>query len=89
MPCTQCAGHITCGRPASSITSPDLRAGVVRREAPWLARVPVLGGDDDLELRDQAERDRDGGVTVGDRERAARHEVVLQIDEDERAHAAL
>ena len=47
--------------------------------------MPVLGRDDDVELAAYSEFGdwRDDGISSSDRERAARHEVRLQIDDQQ------
>ena len=64
----------------------DLLAGVVRGEALVIARVPVLRRDHHVKSLHQLARDRHRLVAVRDGERATGQEVVLQIDENERAH---
>jgi hypothetical protein len=47
------------------------------------ARVPILRKGDVLKNHGEAIDERDDRVALGDRQRAARHEIVLQVDEEE------
>ena len=61
-------------------------AGVIGGEAAVAGGVPVLRGDDEVEFVLQAVRDGNDRVAVGDGQRAAGDEVVLNVDEDEGVH---
>ena len=50
--------------------------------------VPVLRGHDEIEARLQPVHDRDNRVSLRHRERAARHEVVLDINKDQNIHGS-
>src|SRR5581483_8919106 len=54
---------------------------VARGEASVARRMPVLGGDDQVEAALQPVRDGDDLVAARNRQRAARQEVVLDVDE--------
>lgn len=56
---------------------------VGRGEGDVQGRVPVLGEDDVREGLGEAVDERDDFVSAGDGERAARHEVGLEIDEEQ------
>jgi hypothetical protein len=47
-------------------------------------RVPILRKDHVLEFRRQPIDEGNDGVALGDRERAAGHKVILQVDEQEK-----
>ena len=63
-----------------------LRAGMVRGEAAVLSRMPVLRRDYEVESPDHPARDGKRVIAVRDLQRAARQKVVLEINEDKRAH---
>jgi hypothetical protein len=54
-------------------------------EATVVARVPVLGRDDEIEARQQLEHGRNDLVAFIHAQRPARQKVGLQIDDDQRA----
>ena len=62
------------------------RARVVDGEAAVVRRMPVLRRHDERELRHERVGDGHDRVAVRHGERAAGHEVVLQVDEQQRAH---
>ena len=49
----------------------------------WPGRVPVLGQHNMGEARDEPVDDGHHGIALGDRERAARAEIVLHIDDQQ------
>src|SRR5690242_3730228 len=61
-----------------------LPARVSGGEASVARRMPVLGGDDQVEAVLQPVGDGDDLVAARNRQRAARQEVVLDVDEDQR-----
>lgn len=61
-------------------------AWVVRGEAAVIHRVPVLRGDDEIELRHEVIDDWEDLVTSGHGQSTAGHEVVLDVDEEEGFH---
>jgi hypothetical protein len=65
----------------------DLLSRMICREAAVVARVPVARGNDEIECPLHAVCDGDDGVAALDGECAAGNEVVLKIDEDQRAFA--
>src|SRR5262249_12397692 len=65
-------------------------ARMIGGEAAVIAWMPILRGDDDVEAALQRVGDGDDLIAFGNSQRAAGKEIVLQVDENERAfHVAL
>jgi hypothetical protein len=60
-----------------------LLSGVIRSKTAMIRRMPVPGGDDDLEAVHQTVRYRNDLIPFRNRQRAAGQEIVLKIDKDE------
>src|SRR6266550_3081359 len=58
--------------------------GMARRETPVIRRMPILRGDHERECRLEFVRDGNDRVSLRHGQRAARQEVVLNVNEDER-----
>jgi hypothetical protein len=63
-----------------------LSSGMIGREAAVIGGVPILSGHDDFETRLEKIHDRDDQIALGNRQRAAGDEVILDIDENESVH---
>ena len=62
------------------------RAGMVRRETPVVARVPVLRRHDQVVVALEPVDDRHDLLAARHGERAARDEIHLHIDDDQGTH---